>query len=467
MSAKFRWLHLSDIHFVNDPNDAFLHREILNKIQMVLKLEADNPIRCIVISGDFFLRGKPDDKLRGFLEELYGLCSEAGGWNWTKGGPMERLFICPGNHDLNRTVGTEHGEHYRPDELKELVEKHPDEFISQPDNGKGSVYDLMTERTFWKYKQFVGDIVKPIPADTKFGYECQLFQADENETPNPVVFVGINTALYAGQLRNKDAIKADAAAKYEEFLKYHKMLEYKKASGAYEEYSQYQEELIDGNLACDGGKLCFISSAAQSEIKEKIGAMRPSPLVIIFGHHSLDMLTKTAQQKEAFFASECNNAHMYLCGHSHQPGYKEVKTNISLGNSYVQQQICVGGSFADKSEYNLCSFSVGNIEWRNDSKVEASATLYVWKKIFDDEGELEKNFQWIEQSITGLTLGGIKSQMDKPAEKSMKKPRNIQKNEEEAQNVINNVDADDSVEPPGPRGPRYRKVSIKPRRPHM
>ncbi len=116
-----RWLHLSDIHLYDNINVPVSNNQFLygtygkKKATRATGLDTGglqwyisrNPIQCIVITGDFFFKGNilEDDtvqNIKSFLRELYGICSRASNWGWEQSMPMDRLFWCPGNHDLDR-----------------------------------------------------------------------------------------------------------------------------------------------------------------------------------------------------------------------------------------------------------------------------------------------------------------------------------------------------------------------------
>ncbi|WP_342620445.1 metallophosphoesterase [Rhodoferax sp. GW822-FHT02A01] len=92
-------LHLSDIHFrkmeietAQDPN-FHLRNELLRDI--VGQCKTLGPPDLIVISGDIAFAGHPDEF--AFATDWLGELCEA------CGGSLDKVFVCPGNHDVVRT----------------------------------------------------------------------------------------------------------------------------------------------------------------------------------------------------------------------------------------------------------------------------------------------------------------------------------------------------------------------------
>lgn len=421
----FRWLHLSDIHHVNTAENEKLHREFLEKIKTEIRTA---PIDCIVMTGDFAYQGIIDAGVYDFVSEIYSICSNAGNWGWETGKNMDRLFTCPGNHDLNRNAAIEDADLYRPEILPELAEKCKTEFM----DSSASEYDLMTTHAFRPYRIFV-EKSKAQKLSGTYPYEYNIFKVPGQYTPDPVRFIGINTELLAGQLRAKDVIQQELAEQYSEFMDAHRRFDFQKAREIYEQYCEGQKELIEGNVAKDEKRLCFISEEARKSAEEEIKKVEGAPIVILFGHRSIEAFSEEAQQREANFASACNQSQIYLCGHSHKPGRSKIVTRF-LNNNSIQHQICVGGSFADPSGYNTCSFSIGTITWRNGQPPEMRDTLYIWEKLFDPasaDGTTEKPYHWIEcpaEEPVKLTIHsdfGRKPEDEKVLERGEEKQKKI------------------------------------------
>lgn len=94
-------LHLSDIHFrypdcedpENDPEQAYrtvLVRDVRDRVRGL------GPVRAILVTGDIAFQAKAEEfrAAKAWLDEL----SEVSGC------PLERVFVVPGNHDVDRSV---------------------------------------------------------------------------------------------------------------------------------------------------------------------------------------------------------------------------------------------------------------------------------------------------------------------------------------------------------------------------
>jgi predicted phosphodiesterase len=94
-------IHLSDIHFRKsevgsnqDPNH-FLRTEILKDVKVQCE-KLGKKADAIILSGDIAFAGHPDEYAfaTSWLKELCGQC----------GASMADIFVCPGNHDVDRSV---------------------------------------------------------------------------------------------------------------------------------------------------------------------------------------------------------------------------------------------------------------------------------------------------------------------------------------------------------------------------
>ena len=95
MLDKFSWLHLSDFHFKSD-SDLF-SQEVSTKAileDIPSRLSSEHPLQFVVVTGDIAFSGKPSQyDLAAEFFKLLASTLELG---------MDRIFICPGNHDVDR-----------------------------------------------------------------------------------------------------------------------------------------------------------------------------------------------------------------------------------------------------------------------------------------------------------------------------------------------------------------------------
>lgn len=124
--STIRWLHISDLHFNDEDMSTILLRDELPKFL------TKNSIRCdyVFCTGDIRVGSKvfPDDA----AEYLKKLCSAVGI-------DTSRLFIVPGNHDVNRTSAG------RDDAVEQIMFQRKGYY--NPAIGKIEEKDLMTIHT--------------------------------------------------------------------------------------------------------------------------------------------------------------------------------------------------------------------------------------------------------------------------------------------------------------------------------
>jgi len=97
--GSLTWLHLSDVHFRESHSDQYdsdiVIESLLDDIDTRIKKDELNP-DFIAFTGDLAFSGKPSeyDLAREFFNELLRITGLA----------RERLFIVPGNHDIDRNI---------------------------------------------------------------------------------------------------------------------------------------------------------------------------------------------------------------------------------------------------------------------------------------------------------------------------------------------------------------------------
>lgn len=375
------WLHISDLHllaqqFAENGMDFFLYGDA-GKSGAGKGLNAGGlkwyisqySVDAIVITGDFVLRGDFSDsnlkKLKDFLGDLYKICSDAGKWNWEENTKMERLFWCPGNHDLNREafITLSGSRVYRKD------------VIDSAQNGgsfapKGEQKQLLTKESFSQIYQMMQELAGEPLASSKDGkFEAQVFQIPGKRTP-PVFFVAINTALLAGQVAQEENIEKKISRAYKQFASYHHAQNNDIALDKYKEYHKLLK-IKRGEMIDDKEKLCFISEARREEIEQEINGPlgHGSSIVILAGHHPYDFLSKEA--KSAFFEfARQNFIRLYIHGHTHLLQSKERKIDM-VKKPFLS--IGVGGANLNPGDdYNQLSFSRGTITKSASNQYELS-----------------------------------------------------------------------------------------------
>jgi predicted MPP superfamily phosphohydrolase len=103
-SMRLRYLHISDLHLIGQPKDKsgweteqfnqeLVTRSMLDAIEVLVKRQ-DKSLDLIFITGDLAKRGRPEDYkvVEVFCRRLLEVT----------GVPAKRLFLVPGNHDVDR-----------------------------------------------------------------------------------------------------------------------------------------------------------------------------------------------------------------------------------------------------------------------------------------------------------------------------------------------------------------------------
>lgn len=396
MSSSFRWLHLSDIHYMIDPDSVHIRDRIQSKLSKYCTGGHANFVNCVVVTGDFFNQGQyisdstsgKHDCL-GFLKKICDICLHPQlRDDWKK-----HIIFCPGNHDIDRQA-TQQSTKYkrvicRKNCLEDAITLSPDRMIQEGKKG----YTLLTKETFWLYnellqKEFKQGIVKGNYEYSVFS-ECPL-ENSGHKSPYRVIFIGLNTSLYAGQLRNKEDIKIDLSniQKALDQNKHSNHPNYKQSEKDYRKYLALHRELIQGEVN-DEGKLCFISKKSEDQIRDFLkehcdGAF--TPLFIFLGHHPLSWFTEDARKHFANFADSLYQTKtVYLCGHEHNPKVHCPEINRIQAPPFKPVEIEVGGDFADKTTWNTPSFSIDTICFEEDNTAYLKGDIFCWCRYLRDE----------------------------------------------------------------------------------
>lgn len=383
-----RWLHISDLHI--NPDGIMVDVEALMErfLSDLEKRLSEKPIDCIVFTGDLFNRGawtsSQTSDAKDILKRIYKVCSSAGGWLWEDGQPMNRLFYCPGNHDVLREAYTvcnnNHVIHRKNIVTKAARAVKNGQFAASNDE-----YVLLTEKTFGQFYTAMQDLCGDNTYISDYEYEYRIFNIETDG--NSFSFIGINTALLAAQDFDDRVITDELQSAFNEFMNYHTSFDSKKALEAYKKYDVAVNKKL-GKLKNDKNNLCFISTKAQSAIQATPIKDR---ITVLFGHHPISFLSKEASDW-ARLTAEKNAVCLYLCGHMHKPHGDTVEASYEsyLGklseNSQVYQ-VTVGGLFTDKSGYNEISYSIGELDCTDGTHLTINISIFVYTK--DIFGEIK------------------------------------------------------------------------------
>ena len=101
--TTFTWLHLSDLHFRGTETavDRKLFHDMLSDISTCRAEEGMNP-DVVFFTGDISSSGQKEqyDQVGKWLDEILDVCGLSG--------QRQRLFVVPGNHDVNRAPAIQH-----------------------------------------------------------------------------------------------------------------------------------------------------------------------------------------------------------------------------------------------------------------------------------------------------------------------------------------------------------------------
>ncbi len=280
--AGITWLHLSDWHQKGSDFGRIVVRDAL--IQDIKKRKEISPdlenIDFIIFSGDVAHAGK-EEEYEAAKENLFEPLLEA------TGVPAERLFIVPGNHDLDRELF---------EVLPEVLQKP---FGSEDKSNEWLTEEKKQERVlapFANYRQFVSQYTSQ--SDPEYSSICRL-EIDGKQ----IVLLGLNSALMAG--RNTDA------------------------EGKVNDYG-------------------FLT-VGEPQIHQALKQMEGSDVQIAVLHHPLAWLSEFDRNRiERRLKEKC---HFILCGHQHEAKFNRVVGTegdyviIPAGASYEHDKYPNGYNF--------------------------------------------------------------------------------------------------------------------------
>lgn len=389
-NITFRWLQISDLHVLMRPEqDTFRHHLLEGSPKLpssystldrggLRALLEKKPVDCVVLCGDVFSKGGWDahemDEAKSFLEALYGI---SGAGKCDVGSGMERLFFCPGNHDLVRAAYLKHEGALlqRLDVIGGLCDsqvRNLDIRESSPE------YRLLTECAFGPIYGAM-NLMTGLPVPTGREWEARVFSVPIGNDPDDrISFVGINTELTAGRDLAPGYVEADRQLAL--FRRAHEEGKMKRALKA---YSRYRDEIVKAGEARQE-HLVFISPEACEEVRKTVQC---SCVVILFGHRPLDQLPADSVAYLEAFARECGSE-LYLSGHAHRLYGLERRTACN-GELFNVVSGCLSAA-QDGEEYG---FSIGTISIpKKDKCIALIETFASRKDMFD-------HTQWMHAAV--------------------------------------------------------------------
>jgi len=304
-----RWLHISDLHY--DPSNANSGTLMMSDALINCLQSRNISVDAIFVTGDFrFARTQDDtDDNAKLAADMLLQIAKTANVNRNDGSvDVDRIFIVPGNHDLNRDYPN------RVDLLEPIKSKYIKNFYEgtfQKNNLK-LLYDSFV---------FYHRVLKQL-----YGEDGANFRMDKMFITSP------HTHEY---FRDTSILLLNTAL-----------------------LSQDSDKIDPHTLLC-GHK--YITSEL-SDIRSK----HPNEPIIVLAHHSMDQLNeKESMEIKKIFNTY--NVELYLCGHSHALWHEKINEihHITMGCIRNEANEQAGFSFG---EYDPDSrtITIQAYEWRQD-----------------------------------------------------------------------------------------------------
>lgn len=456
-----RWLHFSDLHICNsvegfwgdilygtrDEQEEPIKQKNAEETMKLYGLKGMcrfYPVDAIVITGDFVNRGDfskdKRDHIKKILQKLYKVCAEnIPEWNedgkqWEAGMPMERLFFCPGNHDVIRdAVLTDTTYGHTVERKKIIIEEATCKAGCFNEAIEEDKISVLTEYSFGPFYNLIDEIC----GVKSSGVQGDIFALVPSESSNTaVLFCALNTALLAGQ--PKKVTEEEIEEKRSAWEKADKKGDRETAIELYKEWCELADA-ADGKVIVDEEKLCMPSKAYLDEQEKQIKKWPQAHVCIAVGHHGYDFLSKDAKNQFISFARGIG-AHVYLCGHAHKTGQDSYEIGTLYGNCI--RQYVAGAMFYDPNDtYSELGFYIGTIV-KNGDGFESQQVMWVyskrWRDWHSEEGpvaELKKR-----TVLTDLSSGSSNEQKETATGMDTVEKDAVEKDEVEKDEVEKNVE---------------------------
>lgn len=414
MQKLVKWVQISDVHIM--ANDGSITDRLREKvIEQISKIDG---IDCVVITGDFFEKGKANATcLKKFLDKIRLEVSE-------------NIIFCPGNHDVNRNATLYDVDNSNLLIRDEIVQKLRGEERTEPFLKKDDmrIYELLTEKSFSYFYQTMDKML--CRSISPRNYEYEIFSLPNSENNN-IIFLALNTELFSGQRQPQKDLRDVMEREGEKIQKALLSGDTDLLGASTEKYIKASKELQ--NTIPTDDNLGFISESSIAEIKNKIKCYKENCTVVVLGHRPITLMPENVQLAFSMLMEDIG-AKIYLCGHVHKVkvgAHEVVGKSEEIGvNPYQFYQISVGGTFSDKSHYNMCSFIVGELDrnWEKNS-IELRSIVHLWNKRFPSE-DIEgydrdsiENFpyKWETIELTDISIKRLNSMNLEKTQNTIKK----------------------------------------------
>lgn len=140
---QYRWLHLSDLHSISSGIKTVVMRESL--IDELKDISRQNRFDFIVITGDISDKNTGYNEAQTLIKRIIEAINV----------PLQKVFIIPGNHDLNRSVPAEREEIIKNAWEIELLDAEEGRYYSDLNTAQNDFFDTyesVLERKYPKEK---------------------------------------------------------------------------------------------------------------------------------------------------------------------------------------------------------------------------------------------------------------------------------------------------------------------------
>lgn len=457
VAENFTLLHISDLHFTEEPTSSSSFRNI---ILQKLDDEKLTSVDCVVISGDIFNRG--------FLGKHQALQFQE---DFLKKLPQkDKILVVPGNHDLTRLAQAEEETekgwnffHTRKDlvleKRRQVAEKG--EFLFSNDPWER---DVLYTGAFQGFENFAHRMkffnFREPPLEDLKRYEVQCVYLpfhSMKRNPSFVQFVLLNTALIAGQsiqgeaydekrkeweMAHQDALKSGDTLKAAELrLEIEKLQKFYRDNGELivDDGEPMKPEFEFGTLSL---------SKEGNRLLSQLTPPRDVALTIFVGHHGFQLLSRETQKALKEAMRKCKSG-IYLCGHAHEVRFKRFPIQ---GNSQPRdiEQFQAGRMFRDETELTQHGFNYASFEINQDGRLSGKVFSYFYALSPSEE------LQWHKEEITCKSIAPDAPPPPPPADSKLeekdaniKDPSKDNENNDNKDNIITQG-LDSPPKPPAP-----------------
>lgn len=126
---QYRWLHLSDLHSISSGIRTVIMRESL--INELNEINEQNKFDFVVITGDISVKNTGYNEAEILIKRIIEAINI----------PLDKVFIVPGNHDLNRSIPNERQEIVKKAYEIELLDNEEENYYNNLNSAQDDFFD--------------------------------------------------------------------------------------------------------------------------------------------------------------------------------------------------------------------------------------------------------------------------------------------------------------------------------------